>query len=96
MACEGAAQALVIVADEQTAGRGRYFSLLLRPSLAVEHWPLIIFMAAPAVGDALHEAAGVETNIKWPNNLLSGERKICGVLAEATEAAGGRAVTRQG
>jgi len=33
----------------------------------------------------------VETNIKWPNNLLSGERKICGVLAEAIEAADGRA-----
>jgi len=93
MTCEDAAKALVIVADEQTAGRGRYFSLLLRPGLAVEPWPLIIFMAAPAVGDVLHEAAGVERNIKWPNNLLSGERKICGVLAEAIETAGGRAVT---
>jgi BirA family transcriptional regulator, biotin operon repressor / biotin---[acetyl-CoA-carboxylase] ligase len=45
-------------------------------------------MAAPAVGDALHQATGVETNIKWPNNLLSGERKICGVLSEAIETAG--------
>ena len=46
-------------------------------------------MAALAVGDALNEAAGVETDIKWPNDLLSGERKICGILAEGVE---GRAV----
>ena len=105
LASEGAAEGLAIVADEQTAGRGRlqrawsspkgaglYFSLLLRPRIPANHWPLITFMAALAVGDALHEAAGVETDIKWPNDLLSGERKICGILAEAIETRGGRAV----
>lgn len=49
-------------------------------------------MAALAVGDALREAAGVETDIKWPNDLLSGERKICGILAEAIDTPDGRAV----
>ena len=49
-------------------------------------------MAALAVGDALNEAGGVETDIKWPNDLLSGERKICGILAEAIETPTGRAV----
>ena len=91
-------KALSVVADEQTAGRGRlqrawsspkgaglYFSILLRPTIPQNHWPLITFMAALAVGDALREAAGVETDIKWPNDLLSGERKICGILAEAIE-----------
>ena len=105
LAAEGAAEGLVLVADEQTAGRGRlqrawsspkgaglYFSMLLRPRMAADHWPLITFMAALAVGDALHEAAGVETDIKWPNDLLSGERKICGILAEAIETPVGRAV----
>jgi BirA family biotin operon repressor/biotin-[acetyl-CoA-carboxylase] ligase len=49
-------------------------------------------MAALAVGDALREACGVETDIKWPNDLLSGERKICGILAEAIDTPAGRAV----
>jgi BirA family biotin operon repressor/biotin-[acetyl-CoA-carboxylase] ligase len=40
----------------------------------------------------LREAAGVETDIKWPNDLLSGERKICGILAEAIDTPNGRAV----
>ena len=105
LASEGAAEGLAIVADEQTAGRGRlqrawsspkgaglYFSTLLRPAFPQDHWPLITFMAALAVGDALSEAAGVETDIKWPNDLLSGERKICGILAEAIDTPAGRAV----
>ena len=105
MASEGAAEGLSIVADEQTAGRGRlqrawsspkgaglYFSVLLRPTIPPSDWPLITFMAALAVGDALDEAAGVPTDIKWPNDLLSGERKICGILAEAIETPAGRAV----
>ena len=103
-ASDGAEEGLSIVADEQTAGRGRlqrtwsspkgaglYFSILLRPAIAQDRWPLITFMASLAVGDALHEA-GVETDIKWPNDLLSGERKICGILAETVETPGGRAV----
>ncbi len=104
-ASEGAVEGLAIIADEQTAGRGRlqrawsspkgaglYFSILLRPAIAVEQWPLITFMAVLAVGDALNEACEVTTDIKWPNDLLSGERKICGILAEAVETPAGRAV----
>ena len=104
-ASEGAEEGLSIVADEQTAGRGRlrrtwsspkgaglYFSILLRPTIAQDRWPLLTFMASLAVGDALHDAAGVATDIKWPNDLLSGERKICGILAETVETSGGRAV----
>lgn len=105
LASEGAAEGVSIVADEQTAGRGRlqrawsspkgaglYFSILLRPATPQDHWPLITFMAALAVGDALSEAAGVRTDIKWPNDLLSVERKICGILAEVIETPVGRAV----
>jgi BirA family biotin operon repressor/biotin-[acetyl-CoA-carboxylase] ligase len=105
LASQGADEGLAVVADEQTAGRGRlqrawsspkgaglYFSILLRPALALEHWPLITFVAALSVGDALREAAEVQTDIKWPNDLLAGERKICGILAEAIETPAGRAV----
>ena len=105
LASESAAEGLAILADEQTAGRGRlqrawsspkgaglYFSLLLRPAIPQDQWPLITFVAALAVGDALREAAAVETDIKWPNDLLSGERKICGILAEAIDTPLGRSV----
>jgi len=105
LASEGADEGLSIVADEQTAGRGRlqrmwsspkgaglYFSILLRPTIPQDHWPLITFAAALAVADALHEARDLQADIKWPNDLLSGERKICGILAEAIETPTGRAV----
>jgi BirA family transcriptional regulator, biotin operon repressor / biotin---[acetyl-CoA-carboxylase] ligase len=104
-ASEGAGEGLSIVAEEQTAGRGRlqrawsspkgaglYFSVLLRPTIAADQWPLITFMGALAAGDALSEACDVNTDIKWPNDLLSGERKICGILAESVETPTGRAV----
>jgi BirA family biotin operon repressor/biotin-[acetyl-CoA-carboxylase] ligase len=105
LAADGADEGLAIVADEQTAGRGRlqrtwsspkgaglYFSILLRPRVAADRWPLITFVAALATGDALREAGAVETDIKWPNDLLANERKICGILAEAIETPAGRAV----
>src|SRR5262245_56299657 len=105
LAIEGADEGLSIVAEEQTAGRGRlqrtwssprgaglYFSVLLRPRIPLNLWPLITFMAALAVGDALIEAAGVQTEIKWPNDLLAGERKICGILSETVDTSAGRAV----
>ncbi|HKG46981.1 MAG TPA: biotin--[acetyl-CoA-carboxylase] ligase [Pyrinomonadaceae bacterium] len=105
LASEGAAEGLSIIADEQTAGRGRlqrawsspkgaglYFSILLRPAIPQNYWPLITFMAALAAGDALRGACGLETDIKWPNDLLSGERKMCGILAEAIDTPAGRAV----
>ena len=104
-ASEGAGEGLTIVADEQTAGRGRlqrawsspkgaglYFSILLQPAIPQDQWPLITFMAALAVGDALGEACDVVADIKWPNDLLSGERKICGILAESVETPAARAV----
>jgi BirA family biotin operon repressor/biotin-[acetyl-CoA-carboxylase] ligase len=105
LASRGAEEGTVIVADEQTAGRGRlqrtwsspkgaglYFSILLRPKISQDRWSLITFMAALAVSDALQEACELETEIKWPNDLLAGERKICGILAEVIEAETGRAI----
>jgi len=97
-ALAGAAEGLVIVAGEQTAGRGRldrqwvspsgaglYFSILLRPKAPPADWSVLPLMAAVAVHDALLEACGLETDIKWPNDILAGERKLCGILAEASE-----------
>lgn len=105
LAAEGAEEGLCIVADEQTAGRGRlqrswvspkcaglYFSSLLRPQIPLDEWPLITFAGALAVSDALLASCDLQTDIKWPNDILSGERKICGILAEAMETRTGRSV----
>ena len=100
----GATEGLCIIAREQTAGRGRqqrawlsppgaglYLSVVLRPRLDANHWPLIMFAAALAVHDALLEACQLTADIKWPNDLHSGGRKICGILAETCDTPQGRA-----
>lgn len=101
----GAAEGLCIIAREQTAGRGRnnrvwvsrldaglYFSIVLRPAIEQKLWPLLTLMSALAVHDALAAACKLQTDIKWPNDLYAGGRKLCGILAETVEAEAGRAV----
>lgn len=103
-AAAGAAEGLTVVAREQTAGRGRlgrawaspkdaglYMSVVLRPRLRAEEWPLVTLAAAVAVVDALEEACGLRADIKWPNDVLAGGRKLCGILAETVETVAGRA-----
>jgi BirA family biotin operon repressor/biotin-[acetyl-CoA-carboxylase] ligase len=105
LANDGAAEGLCVVAREQTAGRGRldrrwvspkdaglYFSIVFRPQFQQSDWPLLTLMAAVAVHDALLEACALEADIKWPNDLLVNEKKICGILAETVETKTGRAV----
>lgn len=104
-ATEGAPEGLCIVASEQTAGRGRmqrqwvspkgaglYFSIILRPRFEQTGWPLLTLMAAIAVHDALLDACALQTDIKWPNDILVNDKKVCGILAETTETNLGRAV----
>jgi BirA family biotin operon repressor/biotin-[acetyl-CoA-carboxylase] ligase len=104
-AIAGAAEGLCIVAAEQTAGRGRlqrhwlspknaglYFSIIVRPTFEQSLWPLLTLMSAVAVHDALLDACGLETDIKWPNDLLVNGKKLCGILAETVETPLGRAV----
>ncbi len=100
----GAPEGLSVVAREQTAGRGRldrswhsqkdaglYFSIVLRPTLEMNLWPLLPLMAALAVSDALMKACGLPTDIKWPNDILANDRKLCGILAETIETVNGSA-----
>jgi BirA family transcriptional regulator, biotin operon repressor / biotin---[acetyl-CoA-carboxylase] ligase len=100
----GAHEGLCIVAREQTAGRGRqartwvspkdaglYFSIVLHPRLDAQLWPLLTLAAALAVRAALTDACALTPDIKWPNDLLVGERKLCGILAEVCETERGRA-----
>lgn len=105
LAREGAAEGLCIVASEQTAGRGRlgrqwlsprdaglYCSTLLRPQFDQNLWPVITLMSAVAVHEALLAACVLQTDIKWPNDILHDEKKLCGILAEIVETPTGRAV----
>ena len=102
---EGAAEGLCIVAREQTAGRGRlgrqwlsprnagiYCSILLRPQFEQNLWPVITLMSAVVVHEALLAACGLQTDIKWPNDILHDEKKLCGILAEIVATPAGRAV----
>nr|MBA3570797.1 biotin--[acetyl-CoA-carboxylase] ligase [Pyrinomonadaceae bacterium] len=99
------AEGLCVVASEQTAGRGRlqrqwispkgsglYFSIVLRPRIHQSSWPLITLAAALAVHDALLETYFLKTDIKWPNDILSNNRKLCGILAETVDTTEGRAL----
>jgi BirA family transcriptional regulator, biotin operon repressor / biotin---[acetyl-CoA-carboxylase] ligase len=98
---EGAPHGSVFFADEQTAGRGRgdhnwqsaagqglYVSVILRPSIVVEHMPLIPLAAGLAAAQAIGIATALEVDLRWPNDLLIGDRKVGGILVESKTEAG--------
>jgi len=93
----GAAEGLVLVADHQTAGRGRLgrrwsaepgtallVSVLLRPPLPIDEVPVVLMAAGLAACDAVEAAAGFRPGLKWPNDLVVDDRKLAGLLTEAT------------
>jgi BirA family transcriptional regulator, biotin operon repressor / biotin---[acetyl-CoA-carboxylase] ligase len=95
LAAAGEVEGALVLAEEQTCGRGRrrrgwispprlgiYASLILRPGLETARAPLFTFLAAVSTADALREVARVEARIKWPNDVVVGRRKIAGVLGE--------------
>ena len=98
----GAPAGLVIVADRQTAGRGRmgrsfysdggglYMSILLRPEGNAENALSITTRAAVAVAKAIERHTGRTAQIKWVNDVYQNERKICGILAEGQMNASGK------
>ncbi len=101
LAAQGASEGTVVVADEQTAGRGRlsrvwespaglglYLSVLVRPSAGLEtigRWTLAASVAACA---ACRAATGAAVEIKWPNDIIWRGSKIGGVLAELRSTGG--------
>jgi BirA family transcriptional regulator, biotin operon repressor / biotin---[acetyl-CoA-carboxylase] ligase len=93
---QGAEQGFVVVADHQTAGRGRLgrrwesppganllASILLRPDCGPDDVHLCTAAVALAGADACRAVAGVEAMLKWPNDLYVGDAKLAGVLADA-------------
>jgi BirA family transcriptional regulator, biotin operon repressor / biotin---[acetyl-CoA-carboxylase] ligase len=85
----------VVIAEEQTAGRGRvgrswhsektsgiYVTVLLRPPIAPVQAPLITLLAGLAARDAVVEQTGLAPDLRWPNDLLANGKKFCGILTE--------------
>ena len=98
LARQGAVEGTVVVADAQTAGRGRMgrrwespagenlsFSILLTPNVEPARVPQLALVAAVAVHEGLAECCPeITAQIKWPNDILVGGRKVAGILCEAS------------
>src|SRR5262249_20783752 len=63
-------------------GAGLYFSLLLRPQIPSGMAPLLTLGAAVSIHNAVERRTQLSVDIKWPNDLLIGRKKICGILSE--------------
>jgi len=100
---QGAPAGTVLSAEYQSAGRGRlgrsffsppghglYFSLLVRPAIAMERLPFLTTAAAVAAARGIEASTGLSPKIKWVNDLFLRERKICGILCEAVPTPDGR------
>ena len=101
LAERGADEGCVVVAEAQSAGRGRhgrawasppgaglYVSAVLRPTPAVA--PLLTLAAGVSIAEGIHAATGLQPCVKWPNDVFAGGRKLAGILAEATASPAGR------
>ena len=95
MAAQGATEGTIIVAREQTSGRGRlgrswasaageglYVSIILRPKVPPRQFSIMTLASAVAVAETLASAFAVSPDIKWPNDVMVSDRKICGILLE--------------
>ena len=93
-----APEGALVVTDEQTQGRGRLgrrweapartsllFSLALRPRVPGDRLPELSLVAGGAVAEAIADATALDVEVKFPNDVLVGGRKVAGILAEARE-----------
>jgi BirA family biotin operon repressor/biotin-[acetyl-CoA-carboxylase] ligase len=96
LALNGAQEGEIVVSESQTAGKGRmgrrwesppgvniYLSTILRPPFPPNKIPLITLMTAIVCAEGIEEVTGVLPSIKWPNDLLFGDKKLGGILTEA-------------
>ena len=97
MASKGAVSGTVVIADQQTGGKGRrgrsfaspsgagiYLSYLFKPDSGFEKISDLTSWTAVAVSDAIRRAYNLDSQIKWVNDLLMNRKKICGILTEVT------------
>ena len=97
LAIKKAPHGTLVVAEEQTAGRGRfgriwvseksagiYFTLILRPSLSPAMAPILTLLAGVAVAEAVQEVSQLSTDLRWPNDVMLHDKKCAGILVEMT------------
>lgn len=90
-----AAEGTVVIAEKQTAGKGRlerkwsspfgvglWFSVILKPKISPRRASDVTFVAALAVAKAIKDLTGMEAGLKWPNDVFVNGRKVCGILTE--------------
>lgn len=95
LAGNGAEEGTIVVADQQTSGRGRlarawyspkqtgiWMSLILRPKIPINKTPQLTLLTAVALIQAIEEVTGLTPEIKWPNDILINGKKIVGILTE--------------
>lgn len=93
---EGAEHGTLVVTQCQTAGRGRrgrswespegniYFTFILRPDVEVSRASMITLVSALALAKAIEKVTGLNTQIKWPNDVVANGKKLCGILTESS------------
>lgn len=94
-AIQGAAHGTLVLAEAQSAGRGRrgrgwhspqgaglWLSMVLRPDMAPDRLAGLTLLIALAVADACERVSGVRAGVKWPNDVVVGGKKVCGILLE--------------
>lgn len=97
MACEGAPEGTIVIAHEQTAGRGRmgkqffspshtglYMSILVRPDISAQDSLLLTTSTAVAVARAIESVSDNKADIKWVNDIYIADKKVCGILVESS------------
>lgn len=97
LALEGAEEGTIVLAEEQTGGRGRmgrswhspagkglWFTMLLRPNISLPFTPQLTLLCAVALASAIERTCPVKVGIKWPNDLLIDGKKVSGILLESS------------
>lgn len=96
LAQEGAPEGTVVIAESQRSGRGRrgkkwispsggvWMTIILRPDIPPSKAPQLTLVTGVAVAETLDQECGLDVGIKWPNDILIGEKKVCGILTEGS------------
>ena len=95
LAHDGAPEGAIVIAESQRSGRGRrgkkwlspsggvWMTIILRPDILPSKAPQLTLVTGVAVAETLDKECGLDVGIKWPNDILIGEKKVCGILTEA-------------
>lgn len=92
---KGVKEGTLVISEKQTSGRGRlsrnwisipylglWFSIILKPRVSPHHASKITFLGGLSVVDAIKESTGLDTKLKWPNDVVCNNKKLCGILTE--------------